>query len=113
MRMSPLGSVINRPPAYCWEPVLLGEKFLLLGRSTSACYRRLGEQPADRLGELRALGDPVINTVTLHVKSRRAGARVIQSHHFHRTAVAGAFLVDDNYTIIRLFARADARHANH
>lgn len=72
-----------------------------------------GEQLADGLGELGAFGGPVVDAVTLQIDAGGIGAGVVGADDLDRTAVAGAVLFDNDDTVIRLFARTDARQANH
>src|SRR5579859_1825975 len=80
------------------------------GRGCALC---LGEQTADCVRKLCALGNPVINTVALQVDRRGVGAGIVQSHHFHGAAVARPLLVDHHHAIVRLLARTNARQSYH
>ena len=73
----------------------------------------LGEQFADGLGELSAVGCPVVDTVAFEVDGGGLGAGVVGAYDFDRTAVAGAVLFDNNDAVVGLFAGAYARQTDH
>jgi len=73
----------------------------------------LGEELANGLRELSALGGPVIDTVALEVDGGGLGAGIVGTHDFNGTAIAGAILLDDNDAVMGLLTGANARQTNH
>src|ERR1700680_833813 len=73
----------------------------------------LGEQFVHPVRHLGALRHPVLDAITLQFDASRIRAGIIGPDHFHRTAVAGALLLNHHNAIVRLFARTSARQTNH
>ncbi len=65
------------------------------------------------MGNLSALGLPVLDAVQLQYDGGRFGTRIVCPDDFHRAAISRPVLFNDNDTILRLLARAPARQTNH
>src|ERR1700733_14888424 len=81
------------------------------GAGWSRC--RLREQLVDPVRHLRALRYPVLDAVAFQFDAGRVSAGIVGPHHFHRAAVARAFLLNYHNAIVGLFARTPARQTNH
>src|SRR4029450_6424797 len=68
---------------------------------------RVLEQPLDRVGGLRALGQPRLRLVGVDVDLDRLRAGVVVADRLDRPAVAGAAAVGHDHAVARLFGRAD------
>ena len=75
--------------------------------------RGLAEQLAYGLGELCALGGPVVDALTLEVDSGGVGAGIVGADNLDGTTVAGAILLNNDNAIVGLLAGANARQTNH
>src|SRR5215472_8830695 len=71
------------------------------------------EQLVHTLRHLRALRQPVFDALPLEFDAGGISARIIGPDHFHRASIAGASLFDHHNTVMRLFARTNARQSNH
>jgi hypothetical protein len=84
------------------------------GKNWLSCRsdRRL-EQLGNGDRELGTFAGPVVDALALDVDGGGAGAGVVGANHLDRATVAGAVLLNDNDTVIRLLAGAKARQSNH
>ena len=73
----------------------------------------LGEEFADRFGELSAFTSPVVDAITFEIDGSGFGAGIIGADYLDRTAIAGAILFNDNDAVVGLLTGANARQTNH
>src|SRR5438552_1403655 len=78
-----------------------------------ACRGRLCHQLGDGIGKFGPLRDPLLDALALQINGGRAGAGIVGSHHLHRASIARAILLYDDYAIIGLLARTNARQTYH
>src|ERR1700722_18114670 len=96
-----------------WPQQWSGSRVLGGGTGAGRSRCRLREQLVHPVRHLRALRHPVLDAVALQFDAGGVGARIVRPHHFHRAAVARAFLLNYHNAIVGLFARTPARQTNH
>ena len=77
---------------------LLRQKSIFAHRISAKC-RSILVKPRQGCREMRSLTEPVLDALFLQIHSCRVGARIVESYHFNRMAVARPVLLDYNNTI--------------
>jgi hypothetical protein len=71
------------------------------------------DQLAYNIGHLGPFPHPILNPFSLEIDACRICARIVGSNYLDRASIAGPLFIYDDNSVIRLFARAYARQADH
>ena len=98
----------------CADAPLTPRRDLTCSRRCRFRNRRgvLLDQSGHRLRGLRAILDPVLDTVVLQLDGHWLRDRIVEPDHLYRPAVARSFFINHDHPVRRFFLGAKARQSN-